>query len=295
MNKVQVTKGITNRESDSVQRYFNDLARVGKNLLDEPEDELIRRIRQGDQKAFETLITANLGFVVSVAKQYQNMGAPLLDLINAGNVGIINAAKRFDASKGFKFISYAIWFIKQELSIIVSEYQRPIRLPLNRISDMSKVKNAFRLFTAQHPDDPTPAELAAILDCSEEEVDEALHDLRFRCKSFDEPIRHDNGDESHGLHEIAKDEWARDPDYELSYLASLQHDVRQVVSFLKPNQQTVMNLLFGIGVEYPMTLKDISEELGITTTRVSQIRDKSFEVIKKSPGAMNLLMNHIAA
>ena len=275
MRQLKITKSITNRESQSLEKYLQE---IGKVDLLTPEDEvtLAKLIKQGDQAALERLTKANLRFVVSVAKQYQNQGLSLSDLINEGNLGLIKAAQRFDETRGFKFISYAVWWIRQSILQALAEQSRIVRLPLNKVGSLNKINRAFSELEQQFEREPSPEELASILEIPSEEVETTLG-VAARHVSMDAPFI---DGEDNTLLDVLENIGTPSTDNGLEYRESLRNEIERSVGTLTDRQADVIKLYFGIGVEHPMSLEDIGEKFGLTRERVRQIKDKAINKLR---------------
>ena len=275
MRQLKISKSITNRESQSIEKYLQE---IGKEDLLTPEEEvdLARRIRAGDQTALEKLTRANLRFVVSVAKQYQNNSLSLNDLINEGNLGLVKAAQKFDETRGFKFISYAVWWIRQSIIQALAEHSRLVRLPLNKVGSLTKINTAFSDLEQKYQREPTAEELAELLEIPVEEV-EATLGISARHVSMDAPFTEG---ESNALIDVLDNPNAEKTDVALEYKESLQMETDRILGTLTDREREVIKLFFGIGVEHPMTLEDIGESLGITRERIRQIKDKAITKLR---------------
>lgn len=275
MRQLKISKSITNRESQSIEKYLQE---IGKEDLLTPEEEveLARRIRAGDQTALEKLTRANLRFVVSVAKQYQNNSLSLNDLINEGNLGLVKAAQKFDETRGFKFISYAVWWIRQSIIQALAEHSRLVRLPLNKVGSLTKINKAFSDLEQKYQREPTAEELAELLEIPVEEV-EATLGISARHVSMDAPFTEG---ESNALIDVLDNPNAEKTDVALEYKESLQMETDRILATLTDREREVIKLFFGIGVEHPMTLEDIGESLGITRERIRQIKDKAITKLR---------------
>ena len=277
MRQLKITNKITNRESLALEKYLNDIGRIELITSDE-EAELAARIRNGDKEALDKLTKANLRFVVSVAKQYQNQGLSLSDLINEGNVGLMKAAKRFDETKGFKFISYAVWWIRQSILQAIVEYSRIVRLPLNKVSSYNRVREAFTSFVQEFEREPSDEELADVLDMKPKDVANVLGQSN-RHLSFDAPI----GDEEGGstmLDMIASDSDGS-PDIKLME-ESLKDEVRIGLSKLSPREVAVLQAYYGLNGSKSYTLEEIGELYDLTRERVRQIKERALRRLRKS-------------
>jgi RNA polymerase primary sigma factor len=277
MRQLKITKSITNRESQSLEKYLQEIGKVDL-LTPEEEVELAKRIKQGDQAALEKLTKANLRFVVSVAKQYQNQGLSLSDLINEGNLGLIKAAQRFDETRGFKFISYAVWWIRQSILQALAEQSRIVRLPLNKVGSLNKINKAFSELEQEYEREPSSDELAEMLDIPTEEVETTLG-VAARHVSMDAPFVEG---EDNSLLDVLENASTPDTDQELDYNQSLRREIERSLSTLTERQCDVIKLYFGIGVEHPMSLEDIGEKFGLTRERVRQIKDKAINKLRSA-------------
>ncbi|HQU57820.1 MAG: RNA polymerase sigma factor RpoD/SigA [Phaeodactylibacter sp.] len=277
MRQLKITNKITARESLALDKYLND---IGKIPMLTPEDEasLAKRIRAGDQDALDRLTKSNLRFVVSVAKQYQNQGLSLSDLINEGNVGLMKAARRFDETKGFKFISYAVWWIRQSILQAIVEYSRIVRLPLNKVGSYNKVNEAFLAFVQEFEREPTNEELADLLDMTPKEVANMLKG-NGRHVSVDAPMSGEDGD-STMLDVISSDEDMM-PDG-LLMEQSLKEEVQQGLSILSPREVEVLSSYYGLNGQKALTLEEIGELYGLTRERVRQIKERAIRRLRKS-------------
>ncbi|HLF14844.1 MAG TPA: sigma-70 family RNA polymerase sigma factor [Bacteroidota bacterium] len=278
----KVNKQYTNRESQSLDKYLQEIGRV--ELLDpEEEIELARRIKKGDQKALEKLTKANLRFVVSVAKQYQNQGLSLGDLINEGNLGLIKAAKRFDETRGFKFISYAVWWIRQSILQALAEQSRIVRLPLNRVGALNKIGKAFSTLEQEFEREPSASELAEELDMSLFEVADTLK-ISGRHLSMDAPFAQG---EDNRLLDVIQDERTPLPDHSL-IKESLSKEVERALGTLTEREAEVIRLYFGLGREHSLTLEEIGEKFQLTRERVRQIKEKAIRRLRHASRSKQL-------
>ena len=289
MRQLKITKSITNRESQSLEKYLQEIGKVDL-LTPEEEVELAKRIKQGDQAALEKLTKANLRFVVSVAKQYQNQGLSLSDLINEGNLGLIKAAQRFDETRGFKFISYAVWWIRQSILQALAEQSRIVRLPLNKVGSLNKINKAFSELEQEYEREPSPDELAENLEIGTEEVETTLG-VAARHVSMDAPFVEG---EDNSLLDVLENSSTPGTDQELDYNQSLRMEIERSLSTLTERQCDVIKLYFGIGVEHPMSLEDIGEKFGLTRERVRQIKDKAINKLR-SANRSKLLKHYLGA
>ena len=275
MRQLKITKSITNRESQSLEKYLQE---IGKVELITPEEEvrLATQIRQGDQKALDRLTKANLRFVVSVAKQYQNQGLSLPDLINEGNLGLIKAAQRFDETRGFKFISYAVWWIRQSILQALAEQSRIVRLPLNKVGLTNRIQKAFSTLEQQFEREPSAEELAEMLDMDLEEVSATLG-ISARHVSMDTPL---SEGEDNTLLDVLENPNAEKTDGDLDHRESLKTEIDRSLKTLTERQKEVICFFFGIGVDHPMSLEDIGEKFNLTRERVRQIKDKAITKLR---------------
>lgn len=276
MRQLKIVKQVTNRETASLDKYLQEIGKV-ELITAEEEVELARRIKKGDQVALEKLTKANLRFVVSVSKQYQNQGLTLPDLINEGNLGLIKAAQRFDETRGFKFISYAVWWIRQSILQALAEQSRIVRLPLNKIGSINKVNKAFSELEQKFERAPTPAELAEILDMSIEEVKQSLRNAG-RHVSMDAPLK-DGDDSSSNMYDVLSSSESPSPEQELMH-DSLRKEIDRALSTLTAREADVIRLYFGLSGQHPMTLEEIGEKFDLTRERVRQIKEKAIRRLK---------------
>jgi len=274
MRQLKISKQITNRESQSLDKYLQEIGKVDLLTPDE-EVELAKRIREGDQFALEKLTKANLRFVVSVAKQYQNQGLSLGDLINEGNLGLIKAAQRFDETRGFKFISYAVWWIRQSILQALAEQSRIVRLPLNRVGSLNKISKTFSDLEQKFEREPSPEELAEVLDLSTTEVVDTLK-ISGRHVSMDAPFV--QGEEN-SLLDVLENESEETPDSGLIN-DSLRREVQRALSTLTQREADVVIYYFGLNGSHPMTLEEIGEEFNLTRERVRQIKEKAIRRLR---------------
>ncbi len=276
MRQLKISKSITNRDTASLDRYLSDIGKEGMVTADE-EVQLAQRIKMGDQNALEKLCKANLRFVVSVAKQYQNQGLSLPDLINEGNVGLIKAARRFDETRGFKFISYAVWWIRQSILQALAEQSRIVRLPLNQVGSMSKMSKATIKLEQQFERAPSIDELAAELELPEHKVAETLR-MSSRILSMDAPI---DQDEETKLVDVFVNEDTPGTDENL-IRESLAKEIQRSLSTLADKEREIINMFFGIGVPHSYTLDEIGSKFDLTRERVRQIKEKALRRLKHS-------------
>lgn len=280
---MKITKQFTNRESKSLDQYLQEIGKVDL-LTPEQEIELAIRIKKGDKQALESLTKANLRFVVSVAKQFQNQGLSLGDLINEGNLGLIKAAQKFDETRGFKFISYAVWWIRQSIMQAIADQSRMVRLPLNRVGSLSKIGKAYRDLEQEYERTPTTTELASILDMSADDVAYALQ-ISGRHVSMDAPFSGD--DDKNSLIDVLPNDQQPSPDGNLM-TESLKNEVANILSGLTEKEAEVIRLYFGIGGERSATLEEIGERFNLTRERVRQIKEKAIRNLRHSPQSKRL-------
>ena len=274
MRQLKITKQVTNREAPSLDKYLHEIGKV-QLITAEEEVQLAKKIKQGDQAALERLIKANLRFVVSVAKQYQNQGLSLPDLINEGNLGLIKAAQRFDETRGFKFSSYAVWWIRQSILQALAEQARIVRLPLNKIGSINKVNNTFARLEQEFQREPTPYEIADILDIAPKEVKEALK-ISSRHVSMDAPLKQD---EENTLYDVLLSSDASSPDGELLD-DSLRREIERSLSTLSTREADIVKLYYGLNGEPPYSLEEIGKLFNLTRERVRQIKEKAIKRLK---------------
>ena len=282
MRQLRISKSITTREAPSLEKYFSDISKVDM-VTAEEEAALAQRIRRGDQSAVERLTKANLRFVVSVAKQYQFQGLSLSDLINEGNMGLIRAAKKFDETKGFRFISYAVWWIRQSIMQALADQSRIVRIPLNKVGLSSKVNKAAQHLEQDFEREPTAEEISEYLDMDIEEVSSTMN-FNNRHLSIDSPI----GEEGDGtMIDILENENVDAVDGE-SQKESMMYEIELALNSLAPKQQIVLKSLYGIGMDRPLGMEDIGEEMGLTRERVRQIRDQALITLRRHTNARRL-------
>ena len=274
MRQLKITKQVTNREIASLDKYLQEIGKVELITADE-EVELAQRIRQGDRIALEKLTKANLRFVVSVSKQYQNQGLSLPDLINEGNLGLIKAAQRFDETRGFKFISYAVWWIRQSILQALAEQSRIVRLPLNKIGSINKINKTYAKLEQEFEREPNAEEIAEVLDLTEAEVKESMKNAG-RHVSMDAPLVQD---EDNNMYDVLKSDEVVTPETELLY-ESLRKEIDRAISTLTQREADVDRLYFGLNGSHPMTLEEIGEKFDLTRERVRQIKEKAIRRLK---------------
>ena len=282
MRQLKISKQITNRESQSLDKYLQEIGKVDLLTPDE-EVTLAQRIKEGDQQALEKLTKANLRFVVSVAKQYQNQGLSLGDLINEGNLGLIKAAQRFDETRGFKFISYAVWWIRQSILQALAEQSRIVRLPLNRVGSLNKISKTFSELEQKYEREPSPDELAEVLDVTTSEVVDTMK-ISGRHVSMDAPFI--QGEEN-SLLDVLANEKDDTPDHQLLN-DSLRKEVQRALSTLTQRESDVIALYFGLNGEHSMTLEEIGEKFNLTRERVRQIKEKAIRRLRHTSRSKSL-------
>lgn len=277
MRQLKITNLITNRDSATLEKYFNDISKI-EMLTPDEEVMLARRIKEGDQQALERLVEANLRFVVSVAKQYSHSKVPLNDLINEGNVGLIKAAKMFDETKGFKFISYAVWWIRQSIMDALNNNSRIVRIPANKIGELSKISHAVSAMEQKFEREPTTEELADFLGVNIEDIKSA-GTASIKQSSLDAPF-----DESEGgtLLDVLDNPDAVPADIMVSEKDSLRVELERLLSTLSERESEIIKQVFGIGYEYTQTLEDIADNLGLTRERVRQIKENALRKLRST-------------
>ena len=283
MRQLKITKSITNRESQSLEKYLQE---IGKVELISPEEEvkLAIRIKQGDQKALDKLTKANLRFVVSVAKQYQNQGLSLPDLINEGNLGLIKAAQRFDETRGFKFISYAVWWIRQSVLQALAEQSRIVRLPLNKVGLTNRIQKAYSKLEQEFEREPTTEELAELLELDVEEISSTLG-MSARHVSVDTPL---SEGEENTLIDVLENPNAERAETNIEHTESLKEEIDRSLKSLTERQKEVICFFFGIGIDHPMSLEDIGDKFNLTRERVRQIKDKAITKLRSNSRSQSL-------
>ncbi|WP_423145958.1 sigma-70 family RNA polymerase sigma factor [Rubrolithibacter danxiaensis] len=273
MRQLKITQSITNRESQSLDKYLHEIGKVDL-ITAEEEVILAQKIREGDQAALERLTKTNLRFVVSVAKQYQNQGLTLGDLINEGNLGLIKAAKRFDETKGFKFISYAVWWIRQSILQAIAEQSRIVRLPLNQVGSLSKISKAFSKLEQEYEREPSPEELADILETTVDKISDTLSNSG-RHVSMDAPFV--QGEENTLLDVLEND----DPNTDSNLInESLSEEIKRSLQTLTEREREIIVLFFGLSTNHPLSLEEIGEKFNLTRERVRQIKDKALQRLR---------------
>jgi RNA polymerase primary sigma factor len=286
MRQLKITKQVTNRETASLDKYLQEIGKVDLITADE-EVELAQRIKAGDQIALEKLTKANLRFVVSVAKQYQNQGLTLPDLINEGNLGLIKAAKRFDETRGFKFISYAVWWIRQSILQALAEQSRIVRLPLNKIGSINKINKMYAFLEQENERPPSAEEIAKKLDMTVNDVKESMKNSG-RHVSMDAPLI--EGEDSN-LYDVLNSGESPNPDKSLLH-ESLRVEISRALETLTPREADVVKLYFGLGEHQPMTLEEIGETFDLTRERVRQIKEKAIRRLKHTSRS-KILMTYL--
>ena len=274
MRQLKISKQVTNRDTPSLDKYLQE---IGKVDLIGPEEEvaLARRIKQGDSEALAKLVRANLRFVVSVAKQYQNQGMSLPDLINEGNMGLMKAARRFDETRGFKFISYAVWWIRQSILQSLAEQTRIVRLPVNKIGSINRINKAFARLEQEFEREPSSQEVADLLEMIPEDVKESLK-TNHRTISMDAPI---SNEDENNMYDVMQNTDAASPDKNL-IKESLAWEIERALNTLSKREAKVLKLYFGLGMKHPYTLEEIGEELNLTRERVRQIKERAIRKIQ---------------
>jgi RNA polymerase primary sigma factor len=274
MRQLKISKQVTNRETASLDKYLQEIGRV-ELITAEEEVKLARKIKAGDAQALETLTKANLRFVVSVAKQYQNQGLTLSDLINEGNLGLIKAAQRFDETRGFKFISYAVWWIRQSILQALAEQSRIVRLPLNKIGSINKINKAYSKLEQEFEREPSREEIAKLLDISADDINDTLR-TSGRHVSMDAPLQQG---EDGTLMDVIEDHDQKNPDHIL-ITESLRREIERALTTLTSREAEVLRFYFGLNETVQLTLEEIGERLDLTRERVRQIKEKAIKRLK---------------
>jgi RNA polymerase primary sigma factor len=274
MRQLKITKQVTNRDTLSLDKYLHEIGKV-ELLSAEKEVELAKRIKRGDREALETLIKANLRFVVSVSKQYQNQGLSLPDLINEGNLGLIKAAERFDETRGFKFISYAVWWIRQSILQALAEQARIVRLPLNKIGSINKINKAFSKLEQEYQREPTIEEIAELMDSKPELIEDSMNFSSIHV-SMDAPLREE---EANNMYDIMLNDDSPVPDEKLMD-GSLRMEIERSLGTLGDREAEILRFYFGLNSYQAHTLEEIGDEFGLTRERVRQIKEKAIKKLK---------------
>lgn len=276
MRQLKISKQVTNRETASLDKYLQEIGRL-ELITAEEEVELAKRIRLGDHSALDKLTKSNLRFVVSVSKQYQNQGLGLPDLINEGNLGLIKAAQRFDETRGFKFISYAVWWIRQSIMQALAEQSRIVRLPLNKIGDINRINKAFSKLEQKYEREPSAAELSEILEITEGEVSHSIKN-NMRHLSMDAPLSSSDDNTGTILDVLESIEMPRPDDSLIK--ESLKMEIDRALQTLTPRESEILKYYFGLDCQNPLTSEEIAEKYGLTRERVRQIREKAIKRLK---------------
>lgn len=276
MRQLKITNKITNRDSDSIKSYLNEISKI-KQLTEAEEQDLATKSQEGDEKSRERLITGNLRFVISVAKQYQGKGINFEDLVNEGNYGLIKAAERFDQTRGFKFISYAVWWIRQSVLQALAEQSRIVRLPLNQVGSLNKINKAFSKLEQEFERPPSAEELANALDIPEEKVKDSLK-ISGRHVSVDAPF---TDGEDNSLLDVMVNNDSPKADIKLMQ-ESLQREIKRSLSTLSEREREVISLFFGIGMQHGLTLEEIGAKFDLTRERVRQIKEKAIRRLRQN-------------
>ena len=284
MRQLKITKSITNRDSQSLDKYLTEISREDM-INAEQEVELAKRIKKGDQRALDKLVRANLRFVVSVSKQYQNQGLTLPDLINEGNLGLIKAAQRFDETRGFKFISYAVWWIRQSILQAIAEQSRIVRLPLNQVGSLNKINKAYAQLEQRYERPPVADELASALEIPEEKVKDTMS-VSGRHVSVDAPLKED---EDFSLLDLISNNESPSADGDLMR-ESLQTEIERSLETLTERERDVIRLFFGIGMNHGLTLEEIGDKFDLTRERVRQIKEKAIRRLRQNSRSRLLKM-----
>ena len=288
MRQLRIVKQVTNRDAESLEMYLQEISKVRLITIND-EIQLARKIKNGDRKSLEILINANLRFVVSVAKQYQNQGLSLADLINEGNLGLIKAAERYDETRGFKFISYAVWWIRQAILQAVAEQSRIVRLPLNKIGSITKISKAYTILEQNFQREPMVEEIAELLNLHDEIVKEALLSMNFHL-SLDTPLGNSENEE-YSFYDLLANQDQLIPDGFLIN-QSLKIEISRVLEMLPEREGVILRYYYGLIGDYPLSVYEISNVLGITRERVRQLKDKAIQKLKDTD-ANQLLRNYL--
>jgi RNA polymerase primary sigma factor len=284
MRQLKITKQITNRNTASLDKYLQEIAKVPL-INAQQEVELAQKIKQGDMKALETMTKANLRFVVSVAKQYQNQGLTLPDLINEGNLGLMKAAERFDETRGFKFISYAVWWIRQSILQALAEQSRIVRLPLNKIGNITKMNRKFSELEQVYEREPTAEEIAEVMDISYNEVKNSLRNTT-KHVSMDAPLP-GGEDDDRNLYDVLNENDTPTPETGLIN-ESLRREIQRSLSTLSSREKDIINLFFGLSGKHPLTLDEIGEKFDLTRERVRQIKERAIRRLRQTSRSKHL-------
>ncbi len=276
MRQLKITKSITNRETKSLEKYLQDISKEGM-ITAEEEVELAKRIKQGDERALEKLVRANLRFVVSVSKQYQNQGLTLPDLINEGNLGLIKAAKKFDETRGFKFISYAVWWIRQSILQALADQARIVRLPLNQVGSLNKINRTFSKLEQEFERVPSASEIADNLEITEDKVSDTMK-ISGRHVSVDAPFKEG---EDHGLLDVLSEENSPKTDHNIMRESLLQ-EIDRSLKTLGERESEVIKLYYGIGMKHALTLDEIGDRFELTRERVRQVKEKAIKKLRQT-------------
>ncbi len=287
MRQLKIMKQVTNRDSSSVDKYLNEISKI-ELLTPDEEVELAKRIKQGDRNALDKLVKANLRFVVSVSKQYQNQGLTLADLINEGNLGLIKAAERFDETKGFKFISYAVWWIRQTILQAVAEQARIVRLPQNKIGSLNKISKTISTLEQKYEREPSLTELSDAIGIDQEVISEYLRSAS-KPISMDAPVYEED---ERSIHETIPNTDTPSPD-NILLNESLKLEISRSLSVLSIREQSILQMFFGLNFNHPLTLDEISKELNLTRERVRQLKDKAIKHLKNHVGRNKILKTYL--
>jgi RNA polymerase primary sigma factor len=288
MRQLKITKQITNRESESLDKYLQEISKF-ELITAEEEVELAQKVRDGDELALQKLTKANLRFVISVSKQYQNQGLSLPDLINEGNLGLIKAAQRFDETRGFKFISYAVWWIRQSILQAIAEHARIVRLPLNKIGSINKVNKAFSKLEQEFERNPSNHEIADELETTVKDVKKSF-EISGRHVSMDAPLSK-NDDSSNDMYEVLVSKNGSSPDDDI-LAQSLKDEIERSLATLSTRESEIIKLYYGIGQRYPLTLEEIGGKFDLTRERVRQVKEKGLRKLKQKSRS-SLLKNYL--
>ena len=288
MRALRISNQITNRDSQTLDMYLSEISKIAV-LTSEQEFEIAGRINNGDTRALGELIKANLRFVVSVAKQYQNMGITLVDLINEGNLGLIKAAKRFDKSRGFKFITYAVWWIRQSIMLAIAENSRIVRLPANKITLKNKISKTHNQLSHEFFREPSIEELAVSMELQPIIVEDAMYFLNSHCTSMDAPLGEGEGN----MYELLLDEDSPNPE-SILLKNSLNTDIERLLSTLNPREANILRYYFGLNGHRARLIEEIGDDFGLTYERVRQLKEKSLEKLKNHQHSNRLLKEYLS-